>query len=576
MLTVSFCPAVSSGAVEGAFNSTRCCEALVPAVNEEKAMKHQKKAELTQQQRRNAATHERKMNPKQEHSRSVRQRAQSRRPHKSIRAIHPSIYLNTHSHRQLRRAKRIWKMSNVRCSDFIPSFKDQLKRVQMHRMNSEGAPKSISRSVRDLQLCSSGTDSSPSPINTPLNSHNTRQQRSVRSYHTRRYRKQLDWYQTLSRDKRLKGHIDKLHTLYVEGKHSPAAPSSVKDTSGYQGDLDLRRNKNERPRNSPSTQSPPEIRTPSRKRSRRSWRRQLDSSSSDSSASSLNATPIIAKPVNARLLNLATSPYVTSSANKAKISPSTDKQRQTKRVSFSVAGEHSQTSNRSWTEFSCLEMSQKSSSPVKFLTGPGPTSTVPSPEVTNRTSSGKSTPKKSQSSQKTPKCIKEKTREDSPRGPKSHPKRPSEKSQNTSELSDALVSRLVVPSDGECSTNPHERRGDLKRCEETADSRRHKTSHTGSVRLQRPSSETKRTSFKHPKSASVPNASRSSQAHVCLQDNAAPLRKPDTPRPKSSSAHLKWRNVLETGWAGDAGLTQRQHQLTEELSNRTEDSFICN
>ncbi|KAI7793452.1 hypothetical protein IRJ41_024974 [Triplophysa rosa] len=206
------------------------------------------------------------MNPKSE---CVRQTPRFRRPHRSVLST-------TRSHRQLVKAVKIWKTPFVSSSNVTPgalkprSFKERLMCVEMHRKASEvsTAPKSIACSIRDLQLCSS--DSSPSPLNRPLESQDTRRRRPV---HTRRYRRQLEWYHTLSRNKRPQ-------RLNLEGQRSQTTLRMTGPSS----------HRKRRQRSSPSAQSPPEFQTPVRKTSRRLWRRQLDSSSSDSSRST-DTTP---------------------------------------------------------------------------------------------------------------------------------------------------------------------------------------------------------------------------------------------------------------------------------------------
>lgn len=119
--------------------------------------------------------------------------------------FHHSVLSTTRSHRQLVKAVKIWKTAFVSSSNVTPgalkprSFKERLMCVEMHRKASEvsTAPKSIACSIRDLQLCSS--DSSPSPFKRPLESQHTRRRRPV---HRRHYRKQLEWFHTLSRNKR--------------------------------------------------------------------------------------------------------------------------------------------------------------------------------------------------------------------------------------------------------------------------------------------------------------------------------------------------------------------------------------
>ncbi|XP_026129941.1 uncharacterized protein LOC113110138 [Carassius auratus] len=201
-------------------------------------------------------------------------------PHrnKSIGAAHPAIYLNTRSHKLLRRAIRIWKMPipilNLTGS-LKPkprSFREQLKRVEMLRNRSEDSMirKPMTRCVRDLQLCSSGTDSSPSPSSTSLTSRRSLRTRPVHAHRSRRYRRQLQLYRMLSNIRRRR--------RSREGQSSPAESSCVKGSSEIQDDG----------RDSSSTQNPPVIRPPPRKTSRRLWRRQLDSSSSDNSPMTAN------------------------------------------------------------------------------------------------------------------------------------------------------------------------------------------------------------------------------------------------------------------------------------------------
>ncbi|XP_056593443.1 serine/arginine-rich splicing factor 11 [Triplophysa dalaica] len=185
--------------------------------------------------------------------------------------FHHSVLSTTRSHRQLVKAVKIWKTAFVSSSNVTPgalkprSFKERLMCVEMHRKASEvsTAPKSVACSIRDLQLCSS--DSSPSPFKHPLESQHTRRRRPV---HRRHYRKQLEWFHTLSRNKRPP-------RLNLEGQRSQTAVRMTGPSS----------DRKRRQRSSPSAQSPPEFQTPARKTSRRLWRRQLDTSSSDSSRS---------------------------------------------------------------------------------------------------------------------------------------------------------------------------------------------------------------------------------------------------------------------------------------------------
>ncbi|KAI2660171.1 Nitrogen regulation protein NtrY [Labeo rohita] len=220
------------------------------------------------------------------------------RRNKSISAAHPAIYLNTRSHKLLRRAVRIWKMP-IPIMNFTGSlkpkpknFQERLKRVEMLRNRPEdsNSPKPMTRSVRDQQLCSSGTDSSPSPSSTSLQSHRNLRTRTVHVHRSRRYRKQLQLYRMLSNNKRR--------------RQSHEKPNRLEDDQ----------------RDSPSSQSPPVIRAPPRKTSRRLWRRQLDSSSSDNS-------PMTTNPVNN--IRLDTPEYHRQKPGKP------DKKSQNRRISFS-------------------------------------------------------------------------------------------------------------------------------------------------------------------------------------------------------------------------------------------------
>lgn len=67
---------------------------------------------------------------------------------------------------------------------------------------------SVAQSVRCLQLCSSSSDSSPSPTDTlPY-------RRTTPSFRTRRYRNQLEWYKTLRSEIKLRQHKKMLQQLY--------------------------------------------------------------------------------------------------------------------------------------------------------------------------------------------------------------------------------------------------------------------------------------------------------------------------------------------------------------------------
>ncbi|KAL1267210.1 hypothetical protein QQF64_002885 [Cirrhinus molitorella] len=153
---------------------------------------------------------------------------QTHRQNKSIRAFHPAIYLNTRSHKQLRRAIRIWKMP-IPILNFTgslkpkpKSFRERLKGVEMHRNRSEDSKslKPMTRSVRDLQLCSSGTDSSPSPSSTSLQSQRSLRTRTVHMHRSRRYRKQLQLYRMLTNNKRCRQSHEKPHKLEVSDMHT--------------------------------------------------------------------------------------------------------------------------------------------------------------------------------------------------------------------------------------------------------------------------------------------------------------------------------------------------------------------
>ncbi|XP_056323393.1 uncharacterized protein LOC130236664 [Danio aesculapii] len=199
----------------------------------------------------------------------------------SIRAAHPAIYLNTRSHKLLRKAVRIWKrpfpiftpQSSV---SRVRSFQERVQMLQSQPAVSR-SPQPLSRCVRDLQLRSSGTDSSPSPSSRSDQPPIRRRKRPavIRSY---RYRRQMQLYRMLSSCRRLKQEERILDTL--KGQSSPAGCSPVKGSQGVDDGSD--------------SASSPVIRPPPRKTNRRLWRRQLDSSSSDNSP--ITPNPFTTRP----------------------------------------------------------------------------------------------------------------------------------------------------------------------------------------------------------------------------------------------------------------------------------------
>ncbi|KAK7121114.1 hypothetical protein R3I94_020926 [Phoxinus phoxinus] len=229
-----------------------------------------KQLELTQQ-RINADKHA--LKPEHECVRSADVQREAPRQNKSIVAAHPAIYLNTLSHKLLRRAVRIWKMPvpMLNCTGSSKrkprSFQEQLKRVEMLRSRS-GASDARTRSVRDLQL-GSGTDPSPSS--------STSSEPGRRAAHntSRRSREALRRHRRLSR--RGEQGDGKLHRPR-EGQSSPAGSCWVKGWSESQGDEG----------------DDPVIRAPERRTSRRSWRRNPGSSSS-SETSPINPRPDTSK-----------------------------------------------------------------------------------------------------------------------------------------------------------------------------------------------------------------------------------------------------------------------------------------
>ncbi len=165
--------------------------------------------------------------------------------HKSISAAHPAIYLNTRAHKLIRRAIRIWKMP-IPILNFTRSlkpkprsFREQLKRVEMLRNRSEdsNSPKPMTRSVRDLQLCSSGTDSSPSPSSSSLKSHRSLRTRPVHMHHRRRYKKQLQLYRMLSNNRRRRRRDEQPHKLEVSDMHTYVWPWVTKPVIRSSWDL---------------------------------------------------------------------------------------------------------------------------------------------------------------------------------------------------------------------------------------------------------------------------------------------------------------------------------------------------
>ncbi|CAM4728601.1 unnamed protein product [Leuciscus chuanchicus] len=204
-------------AAEGPSKSRISSDVLSPAYRATKQL------ELTQQQWINAAKH---MVKAEQECVFQREAPRGQRQNKSISAAHPAIYLNTHSHKLLRRAIRIWKMPvpmlNCTRSSKHRNFQEQQKQVEMLR-NHSGDSDARTRSVRDLQL-GLGTDSSPlsSTSSEPgrRTAHNTR----------RRNREQLRWHRMLSR--RGRQGDEKPHRPR-EGQSSPAGSCWVKGSCEY-------------------------------------------------------------------------------------------------------------------------------------------------------------------------------------------------------------------------------------------------------------------------------------------------------------------------------------------------------
>ena len=81
-------------------------------------------------------------------------------------------------------------------------------RTQAGLSDTNNTSKSVAHSVRSLQLCSSSSDSSPSPPSGTLP-----YQRSTPTFRTRRYQNQLEWYKTLRSEMRLRQHKKMLDQL---------------------------------------------------------------------------------------------------------------------------------------------------------------------------------------------------------------------------------------------------------------------------------------------------------------------------------------------------------------------------
>ncbi|XP_041936952.1 serine/arginine repetitive matrix protein 2-like [Alosa sapidissima] len=155
--------------------------------------------------------------------------------------------------------------------------------------DTSNASGSVVHSVRSLQLCSSSSDSSPSPTGTlPY-------RRTTPSFRTRRYRNQLEWYKTLRSEMKLRYHKKRLEQLYQKNRKLArgAKSSGAAQTDGPSGSQALRPvdqnvtslqagSEEKRKRSTRTEQALTEVSHIPNKRTRRSWRRQLDSSSSNS------------------------------------------------------------------------------------------------------------------------------------------------------------------------------------------------------------------------------------------------------------------------------------------------------
>ncbi|XP_062384586.1 uncharacterized protein LOC134071763 [Sardina pilchardus] len=155
--------------------------------------------------------------------------------------------------------------------------------------DANNAGESVVHSVRSLQLCSSSSESSPSPTGTlPY-------RRTTPTFRTRRYRNQLEWYKTLRSEMKLRHHKKSLEQLYHKNKKLArgAKSSGTAQADGPSGSQALRPvdqdatslqtgSEAKRKRSPRSEQALTEVSHVPIKTTRRSWRRQLDSSSSNS------------------------------------------------------------------------------------------------------------------------------------------------------------------------------------------------------------------------------------------------------------------------------------------------------
>ncbi|KAL2087717.1 hypothetical protein ACEWY4_016545 [Coilia grayii] len=166
--------------------------------------------------------------------------------------------------------------------------------------NNNSDTKSVAHSVRSLQLCSSNSDSSPSPPPATLP-----YRRTAPSFRTRRYWNQLERYKTLRGEKKLQHHKNKLEQLCQSSRKSAGgeASSAAAQADGLScsqegcpvaGGVMFQAVK--RKRSPHSERALAEVSFVPLKTTRRSWRRHLDSSSSSSSSGSSSPPSLTATP----------------------------------------------------------------------------------------------------------------------------------------------------------------------------------------------------------------------------------------------------------------------------------------
>ncbi|KAL6472346.1 hypothetical protein MHYP_G00185340 [Metynnis hypsauchen] len=539
--------------------------------------------------------------------------------HKGAQARKRSFtYLETEHHKRKIKPKWLWKLpqwrrlnralrvSSPRPLKLTPQdTKAQLK--QQVEAYVGGSRCSLARSVRSLQLCTSSSESSPSPP--PVTPGRTR--RATRVYRTPRYLKQLEWNQALHNERKQAQRLDQQGSKMTQ---SSADSSAVKGTSECLDHMGLTYQREKRKKSLLTARGLPATKKLSRKTSRKLWRRQLDSSSSDSPVSecSANATPLCARSMSSSspgslscpASDTLTSPQDAPSTNikpaPAKI-PSVLKkyansvsglkgQKKSEAASCTLADVSFLDITTSLGAFSPTHKTPKSPRTLKKVhfkdsPNPGDSPCASTTQISDKTSKSETTvsrPDQSRlpSSRDVCKCKKSSVKHPESSALTKHKVQVntcgdfelrrkcqldmSDLSQKVSRPLQSVSEMIPLPKPVQRKTqrpkNPHQRKKGIKRVCQTASNSPSQTV----TRLQaQPQAQFKTVSpersekfpafkatlntFKWPCSASQENLKTISltPGDNCARRMRTPFRKPDTPRPKSCPKFLKWKKVLE-------------------------------